>query len=338
MGAEEPTKQALGGTAIKPVGWDRTGWESFKYMLYDPSTGAILTRTPLSWFQITLFYCIYYSLLAGFWLACLQVFFLTLPDNAPRWTLANSLIGTNPGVGLRPRNSDLHIDSSIIALDAKAKDNTPTDKNGEGEKNADWARRMELFSENYNNKTGLTECQGGDANDGKCLFNLADLGECATYPYGFLLNGDDKFVKPCIFLKFNKIWDWKPKPIDPATLDDPKYSEMTDQLKETIRRSPDTNYVWLDCRGRNPADKEALSVSYFPANQGIHIKYFPFTGGNYHAPLVAMKMETDRVSDLQIGQLIHVECRSWFDGVVHDTKDMAGLVRFELMLKQAAAL
>ena len=39
-----PPAQALGGTAIKPVGWDRTGWEAFKYMLYDPSTGAILTR------------------------------------------------------------------------------------------------------------------------------------------------------------------------------------------------------------------------------------------------------------------------------------------------------
>ena len=65
-------------------------------------------------------------------------------------------------------------------------------------------------------------------------------------------------MKPCVFLKFNKIWDWKPVPIDPATLDDPKYKEMTPQLKEKIRSSPDPNYVWLDCRGRNPADNEAL--------------------------------------------------------------------------------
>jgi hypothetical protein len=40
---------------------------------------------------------------------------------------------------------DLHIDSSIIALDAKATDTTATDPKGEGEKNADWARRMELY-------------------------------------------------------------------------------------------------------------------------------------------------------------------------------------------------
>ena len=62
--------QPLGGTAIKPVryhmaymkeyilgkvtdyqlchgyqvGWDRTGWEAFKYMLFDPDNGTILTR------------------------------------------------------------------------------------------------------------------------------------------------------------------------------------------------------------------------------------------------------------------------------------------------------
>jgi len=339
MGATGAPKQALGGTAIKPVGWDRTGWEAFKYLIYDPSTGAILTRTPMSWFQITLFYIIYYSCLAGFWIACLQIFFLTLPETAPRWTLEKSLIGTNPGVGIRPRNSDLHIDSSIIALDAKASDTTATDPKGEGEKNADWARRMELYLDHYKNTTGLSECSTGDEkNHGKCLFNQQDLGDCMNYPYGFLLSGGDKYIRPCIFLKFNKIWDWKPKPIDPATLDDPKYDEMSPALKEKIRVADDPNYVWVDCRGRNPADREALSVNYFPENQGIHIKYFPFTGGNYHAPLVAMKMETERVSDLQIGQLIHVECRSWFDGVVHDTKEMSGLVRFELMLKQAPKL
>merc|ERR1712013_902591 len=63
------------GTAIKPEGWDRTGMEAFKFFLYNPTTGEILSRTPLSWFKITAFYIVYYSFLAGFWLACLNVFF-----------------------------------------------------------------------------------------------------------------------------------------------------------------------------------------------------------------------------------------------------------------------
>jgi hypothetical protein len=48
---------------------------------------------------------------------------------------------------------------------------------------------------------------------------------------------------------------------------------------------------------------------------------------------VAVRIETDKVLDLQVGQLIHVECRAWFHGVKHDTKDMSGLVRFEVMLR-----
>ena len=53
MGAGKgPEPQALGGTAIKPVGWDRTGWEAFRYMIYNPDTGEVLTRTPLSWAKV----------------------------------------------------------------------------------------------------------------------------------------------------------------------------------------------------------------------------------------------------------------------------------------------
>ena len=62
----------------------RSGWENFKYMLYDPSTGAILTRTPMSWIKIIAFYIVYYTLLAGFWIGCMLIFFKTLPDNQPR--------------------------------------------------------------------------------------------------------------------------------------------------------------------------------------------------------------------------------------------------------------
>jgi hypothetical protein len=31
--------------------------------------------------------------------------------------------------------------------------------------------------------------------------------------------------------------------------------------------------------------QEALAITYFPDNQGIPIRYFPFTGGNYQTPL-----------------------------------------------------
>ena len=63
---EEAKKEQLGAVAIKPPGWDRTGWEAFRYMIYDGENGTILTRflrkvqtkrditieNPLSWAKI----------------------------------------------------------------------------------------------------------------------------------------------------------------------------------------------------------------------------------------------------------------------------------------------
>ena len=62
-------------------------------MIYNPDTGEILTRTPKSWLQITAFYLVYYSLLAAFWLVCLQIFFLTLPEGKPRYNSSSSYRG-----------------------------------------------------------------------------------------------------------------------------------------------------------------------------------------------------------------------------------------------------
>ena len=99
MGKEDGKEEMLGAVAIKPPGWDRTGWEAFGYFLYDPDNGTFLSRTPLSWLKITVFYTIYYSCLAAFWYTCLLIFFQTLPaeDLGPKWQMSASLIGKNPG-------------------------------------------------------------------------------------------------------------------------------------------------------------------------------------------------------------------------------------------------
>lgn len=318
----------LGGTAIKPEGWDRTSWESFQYMLYDPKSGAILTRTPSSWAKIILFYCVYYSLLAGFWIACLQIFFLTLPEVEPRWTLEGSLIGKNPGVGLRPGTSDYKIDSSMYLLNSMDSSDTPTTKLGEGEKNIDYARRMELFMKKYDNNTGLSVCTNSpdELNRGKCVFDRSVLDICADYPFGFKPVKDN--IAPCLFLKVNKIWNMLPESISPADLENPEYEHMSQELKDKITAAGETDNIFFDCRGRYPADREGMKIQYFPENQAIALKYFPFTGGNYQSPLVAIKV-TPSVK----GQLIHIECRAWYKGIVHDSKYKAGLTQFEILVE-----
>jgi len=327
-------KQIMGGTAIKPVGWDRTFCESLQYMLYDPANGTILTRTPLSWAKIIVFYCIYYSCLAGFWIGCMNIFFLTLPEDKPRWEQAASIIGNNPGVGLRPQSTDKLIDSSMIVLAVGEKDMVPTNPEGEGDKNIDYATRMKKFMDKYEDTTGLQDCETNEINsagDG-CIFDVSTLGDCKEFPYGFVGNESvNSFAEPCIFLKFNKIYNWEPTPIDPKTLGEEKYEKMPEVLKKKIAKADDHNMVWIDCFGRYAADKESVKFEYFPENQGIPIKYFPYKGKKqaYHTPLVALKVSQDKAD---WGQLLHIECRAWYTDVHHDTKDKAGLVQFEVQL------
>jgi sodium/potassium-transporting ATPase subunit beta len=350
MGAEDETKEVedkpevtdtlLGGTAIKPLGWDRKGWEAVKYLIYNPDTGAILTRTPLSWAKITAFYIVYYSCLAGFWAACMMIFFQTLPDHEPRWILKDSIIGVNPGLGAKPSNSDKRIDSSIYAFNQTDLNMTATNDHGEGDANADWVQRMSNFldaSGILNDKADLEDCKDnknraveeGEDKLLNCKFDITQLDVCQTAPYGYV----GEKIEPCIFLKFNKIFNWVPTVVKEADLNKKPYETMPEGLKTHIREEEDKNHVWVDCHGRYPADKEALegNMDYFPSNKGIAVKYFPFQGKtqDYGVPLVAVKFR-----NIPVGQIIHVECKAWFEGVVHSSRDKEGLTQFEIFIEK----
>jgi len=355
-GKEEATP--LGGTAIKPPGWDRTGFEAFKYMLWNPETGEILTRTPMSWAKIIVFYCIYYSLLAGFWVAALHIFFMTLPEteNGPSWKTSSSLIGENPGVGLRPKNSDERIDSQMFVLKIGDDSKVPSHREGEGDTNADYARRLEKFLEVY---------ESGDATGGYETFNhKQELGDfCSTFPYGYvqrnITENEDGTgavkevleVAPCIILKLNTIWGWVPEPITDPEYINPKMTgkdaELPQTIKDLINKLKETNEhenkIWVDCSGRYPADQEALSdLEYFPASQSFDTKYFPYEGRGrwdsvkqewektYHAPLIAIKIKPSLEN---VGQLVHIQCKAYYQNVFHSAKEKQGMVQFEVQVK-----
>jgi len=338
MGGEAPVP--LGGTAIKPVGWDRTGWEAFKYMLYDPDNGTVLTRTPLSWLKITVFYLIYYSLLTAFWIACLVIFFQTLPadEAGPRWKLDSGLIGKNPGVGLRPRNSDSRIDSQMFVLQDGDTNRNPSHPEGEGDLNADYARRVEKFMEVYQKDPSPAD-EGGFP--GYQKFDPSTLGDCGTFPYGYVAAGEGGKVKPCIFIKLNNIWDWNPEKVECGKNEEGEdQDECPEKFKEFKDKQTDQDNIWIDCHGRNAADQEQLKdgITYHPATRSIPLKYFPYVGAKvpeggdkdkvgYHPPLVAIQVEPRTP-----GQLVHVECRAYYRGVVHETRDKLGLVQFEVQV------
>ena len=223
------------------------------------------------------------------------------------------------GVGIRPLNRDSRIDSNMFMLQEGDTNMVPTTKDGEGDLNIDYAVRAESFMKVYSKASG----------DDYLDFDTATLGPCENSPYGFV--GD--VVTPCVFLKFNKIWGWNPTPIGEE--DFAAAAEAGNPWPEDFKAhwdaQADKDKIWVDCQGRNAADKEALAgMEYYPPSRGFETKFFPFQGNkeSYHSPLVAV-----RFTDLPKGQLVHIECRSYYHGVKHETKSKTGLVTFEMILK-----
>jgi len=223
----------------------------------------------------------------------------------------------------------------------------PSEPEGEGDMNADYAARTMKFLETYGDrrmggrmvdKTGREETYE--------VFDLRTLGPCNKMNmYGYVVNGYDvggakHTVQPCVFIELNPIWGWTPEPYNCEAEKEKGYDskapclpEMEEHLKN---QGPDVeNNVYINCRGRYAADQEALEdgLEYFPQNRGIPISYFPFKGrglplpGNFHSPLVAVKISPKAGHE---GQLIHIECNAYYGGVDHDTN---GTVTFELQIK-----
>ena len=224
-----------------------------------------------------------------------------------------------------------------------------SEQEGEGDLNADYVARTDKFLKNYE----TTDSDGRPIKMGKRrnadgeeesypTFSLSQLGDCSkANNYGYVVKDAKDLVKPCIFIKLNTIWGWVPKPYDcdKEKGEDSEGRCLPDIEKHLAKQGADkNNFVYINCRGRYAADQEALAdgLQYFPENQGLPISYFPYVGkgagagGNYHAPLVAVKITPKKGSE---GQLIHIECRAYYDGVKHITKTKEGMVMFELQIK-----
>lgn len=326
----------LGATAFKPV--ERHGWEAIRYFFHNPDTGEIMTRTPLSWLLITVFYVIYYSCLAAFWAICMTIFLQTIPSDEngkydqPKWQTEDSIIGISPGLGLRPKQSKERIDSAIIMFN---KDSTLSDekdmKQPKVEPWQDWVTRIDSFLDVYRNATidGKGKvCKEGDGAESKtaCQFNLDVLKDCGKKgSYGY-----DK-GSPCVFLKLNKIYG-----LVNEQYNDQLPEDMPQELKTHINAQANKNQVWVHCQGKYPADKEMLKggINYFPSSQGFPNYYCPYKGqSDYVSPLVAVQFTPNQKA---LGQMVHVECRAWAPNIGYSRRDKIGISVFEIQILNGA--
>ncbi|XP_022821012.1 sodium/potassium-transporting ATPase subunit beta-2-like [Spodoptera litura] len=301
----------------------RTGSQKFRYFFYNGDSGEILGRTPESWGKILIFYTIFYAVLAALFAVCMVTFMQHfINPRVPRLQQEYSVIGTSPGLGFRPLPEDVR--STLIWY------------KGTGyESYKYWEDQLIDFLSVYKKK-GQTA--GAGQNIYNCDFtNLPPPGKVCDVDIRRLDPCIDEnhfsFHKssPCIFLKLNRIYGWRPEfyeGVNDLPSDMPLDLQM--HIKNLTTYNPNYgNMVWVSCQGETPADKENIGpISYLPF-PGFPGYFYPYENAEgYLSPLVAIHLQRPRT-----GILINIECRAWARNIKYDRRERLGVVHFELMIQ-----
>lgn len=281
--------------------------------LWDSDKGEFLGRNASSWGKILGFYVIFYIVLALFAGGLFALFNTTLNDERPKWLLDESLIGSNPGLGFRPMPPEDNPDSTLIFFSNREK---WTDN---------WVKTIDEFLAPFEEiGSNEVDCAKNKPESGKvCKVDIKNaFGPCnRENSYGYLEK------KPCIFLKLNKIFSWKPEYYDKNDLP----GNMPDTLKSHIQKASTNEVVWVSCEGEYPADKEHIGeLQYFTSqgNFGFNGNFYPFEKQDgYKQPLVAVQFK-----NATQGVIINIECKAWAKNIEHDRKERRGSVHLELMI------
>ncbi|PAA57086.1 hypothetical protein BOX15_Mlig001885g2 [Macrostomum lignano] len=284
--------------------------------LYNKDRGTFLGRTPKSWALITIFYLIYYSCLAAFFVGMLSVLlFGIIDDTKPMLTGEQSLIRMNPGLGMRPMPDVERTLINVNASDQKNLDRLVGNLDQLVNSYSSVNKSLEDPNMEYAN-CNLEDAEANRDFDPKKKICRIDpskhWGNCTSAnKFGY------ESATPCVIIKMNKIYGWLPD------IEDPQLS----------------NHTLMRCEPENDGDKATFgsgSLLYYPGVtvNGTDYGYFssalfPYLNQKgYTTPTVAVRFPNARRN-----VLLMVSCRLYnIKNYRYDKMDRDGMVRFELLI------
>jgi len=298
-------------------------WQSFLTFLYNSKEGTVLGRTGKSWLQITVFYIIFYGVLAAFFAVLLMLFLQTLDPNEPKWQGASGIIGSTPGLGFRPIPPDSG--STLIWVKAHGTDATG---NSTSQGYVDGLNTfLNAYEKSEPEQADYMTCnvntkleKGGKKT---CRYPLEKLGNCHREKnnYGYTVG------QPCVALKLNRIYDWSPQPYEAGDSDLP--AEVRNFYEKLVPPGLPTeqDQIYITCTGEDPVDQEHIGkLSLYP--RSIDKFYFPFLNQDgYLSPVVMVQFLNP-----SHGVLINVECKAWARNIKHSRIERLGQVHFEILV------
>ncbi|XP_022820822.1 sodium/potassium-transporting ATPase subunit beta-2-like [Spodoptera litura] len=315
MGADKPN--GVVNYCRRPV--QRPFLQRIQYGIWNPEDRTFLGRTPHRWGVIGLIYLVMYICIIIFFSICMCGLLASMDEKIPYFTLADSIIGANPGMGHRPI---LFEEGALIWYHA---DNETQVKK--------YVDNINEFLAPYNNKSllvnqGVNQRECGDVKPPRnevCAFNTTtNFGPCnMENNYGYANK------TPCLIIKLNRLYDWNPDFYDdPGDLP----PEMPPDIRNYIMNATaqERRKVWVSCMGERPADVEALGeLKYWPY-PGLSETFFPYDNTpGYLSPLVAVQLLKPKLH-----QIINIRCRAWARNIIYtdSLKDRFGSTHLEIMI------
>lgn len=318
---------------------------NFLLFVWHPERKEIFGRDGLSWAKLGLFYACFYLTIAGIFCTMLAIFMAIIDKREPTYYNDFSVmwqqkidtyhVGVNPGLGFRPQrdstttlirvkssNKNISHPNSFVhyvrMLDEFLSTYLINDKRGEQIINCDFNSDPEYLEKQFNlNKV--------------CRFEIVEMfgpeNMCTqTRNYEF-----DK-SKPCILLKMNKIYNWRPEAYGP---DDKLPAELM-PYEATVRANP--RNVFILCFGENQVDMDFIGpVTYYsrtPDGRGeypigfIPFYYFPYKNQDgYRSPLVFAYF-----NNITTNVLVNVMCKAYAKNIFRNNLYRIGAVHFEIFI------
>ncbi|KAK2192470.1 hypothetical protein NP493_29g00017 [Ridgeia piscesae] len=238
------------------------------------------------------------------------IFVYLQPQEKPTMTMDTvQPIIYSPGLGMRPYMSDKKYTNEFSPLIEF--------KKGDKESYSDYTTSIAKFLKSYKNASDFTIKDCHSDKKSSCPVKLSRLGPCSGLSdksYGY------DSGKPCVLLKINKIYGWKPEAYDKSP-----YKKLGSHWS--------TNSIAVHCQkyevhgDGSDAKNPSWSVELHPPD-GFPFSCFPFCNKQkYVAPLIMAQFK-----NLPPDEEVNVWCRAFAKNIQLDKRDRAGAVRFTLRL------
>jgi sodium/potassium-transporting ATPase subunit beta len=320
-------------------------WNNFKLFLWNPDTKEVMGRDGASWAKLSLFYFCFYVTLAFIFAAMLLIFWAIIDKRIPPYSNQSSvmarqaingrIVGVSPGLGFRPQKYDY---STLLRI--KSSERNPNHP----ENYQQYVDYLDYFLSFYEvkDRRGEQIIDCGPTSDPALLEKQFGANKVCRFEIVEMLGPNNMCIKsrnyefdkskPCVLLKLNKIYNWKPEPYGRL---DPLPHELR-PYEDIVRKYP--RNVFVLCDGENQVDKDFVGgIRYFSRTEDgsgesrlgfIPFYYFPFKNQDgYRAPLIFAYFH-----NITTNVLVNVMCRAYAKNIYVNDLYRMGSVHFEIFI------